>query len=762
MSSGYAENGVDIDVLFEPRQSGDPLAADTGYQTLGVDVKNRYIALSAGDRIPTPIGYSSNGVNFRDIFAARLSVPRFPNPLPWARTDSIAASVYRHTSRAHTLNTYVQVRVSVSRDGGFFVQRITPPYNSNPNAYSTVTVTSSPAGTLWTPGQMSDFQLLFEHVSGSTPALTNGTPFGIWVNAADMVDRTIFATLDVNHSSAPATYTGHSGFRIHVRRIQYPTSNRASAVYTANFSLTMEQPALQDSNWSGTFLAHRVDGAIRHTPEGDGSNFGASSRIVFDSDGTWYVQIATSGGWVTQRSGRWLRAAFSTSADYEVVMSNPDGNISGGAGVWHNLGSSRVFQVDRIVNTNSAPGDYGTTGNATFRIREISTRGWAGLVDNFIENTITLAAAVTINQPTLLLQPVSSFTGWAGTYNAIATIEVGPPPNNIIAPLALPGSIVQNASIARAYAAPQVAAFGAAIVITSNASGQLIVYRTRLFHSVSVVNIFEVQSTETYQILNGDVSEYELRLVQLSASGFGFDTEWSDWVPFGHPGRVSFTSGYPSGVGIGFSTGASTNTDTNTTTGSARIEVRRRNFPAHFASATFSCSVTATLTGFSGSGGGTPPPDPGPGDGGGGGGSVHLNAYVPGLFTAKRAEECNEGTDLWLLNTTLDGYIPGKVISNRTSPQNLLRFTSQSGITLTLSDNTPLTLKDGSVVNSTEALGVQLPVLDHGEFRWETIISVEKVGAGLVSTIYCHDQCYAAGDVPNRYIFTHNSGIVKQ
>lgn len=624
MSSGYAD-GVDIDAMFEPYQAGDPLAPDTGYQSGGVDVKNRFAAVSAGDRIPSNIIYSAAGTNFRDIFAARLSVPRFPNPLPWARTDTISASVYRHTSRAHTLNVYLQARISIGQDGGYFIQRYTPPYNSDPNNVSAPIIVSAAAGTLWPAGQMNDFEVLFEHVSGITPTLNNGTPFGVWVSAASVAERSIFARMDVNHSSAPATYTNQSSFRIHVRRVQYPATNRANAVYTVNFALTMEQPSLQDNSWNGTFTSNQADPGIRHTPEGGGNNWAASTRIVFDTDGTWYVQTATSGGWVTQRSGRWLRAAFSTAADYEVIMTNPDGSISGGAGVWHNLGSSRVFQVNRVVNTNSAPGTYTTTGNATFRIREISTRNWAGIVDNFIENSITMSASVTINTPIMLLEPVAGFTMWAGTYNVGATVQVGPPPAppNAINPSGWGGTVASNFTKARTVAAPTNVTIQSRLIVTTNTSGQLVLARSQ-YYGVFNGSTFSGDpdngdtSVTTQQIINtgiGPVSDYELRFVHVSGNVVSSSLGDGAWRSFGDNPITAL-----GGWGHGDASVVSTNTFSASTSSVYRIEVRHKYFPSEVSrSNNITLSTSRTLTGFVSGGSG----------GGGGGGGDDGNPRPP-------------------------------------------------------------------------------------------------------------------------------------
>lgn len=146
------------------------------------------------------------------------------------------------------------------------------------------------------------------------------------------------------------------------------------------------------------------------------------------------------------------------------------------------------------------------------------------------------------------------------------------------------------------------------------------------------------------------------------------------------------------------------------------------------------------------------------GTGGGGGGSISTNAFMPYGLTGATVEV---GSPVMILNSTMDGSESTEVISVRKSMQKLVKLVSYSGITLTCSDNTPLTLIDGSTINSTEAAGHDLPVQDESGFRWEKIIAVEDAGYGEVSTVYCNDQCYAAGDVDGRWIWTHNSNFAK-
>lgn len=156
-----------------------------------------------------------------------------------------------------------------------------------------------------------------------------------------------------------------------------------------------------------------------------------------------------------------------------------------------------------------------------------------------------------------------------------------------------------------------------------------------------------------------------------------------------------------------------------------------------------------TITGY------TAPSD----GGGGGGGSVSIAAFMP--IENKLAGQMIAGDELMLLSSDRNSTIVGEVISNRFSMQKLLTLVSESGIRLTISDNTPLTLMDGSMINSTEALDEYLPVLDQDGFRWEQIVEVIDAGTGTVATIFCENQCYAAGDEEGKYIFTHNTGVGK-
>ena len=98
----------------------------------------------------------------------------------------------------------------------------------------------------------------------------------------------------------------------------------------------------------------------------------------------------------------------------------------------------------------------------------------------------------------------------------------------------------------------------------------------------------------------------------------------------------------------------------------------------------------------------------------------------------------------------------GMVLKNRISVQSLVTLVSESGIRLTCSTSTPLTLENGDAIFSPYAKGHKLPVMDSNGFRWELITNVIDAGQGEVATIYCENQCYGAGDEEGKYIWTHN------
>lgn len=80
MASGFLSNGVDLDLIFQPRGSATPVA-NTGYNVAGIDLAQRYAPRTTP---PVPVtGFKSAGVDLNQIFNG-LTGPsisyRFVNP----------------------------------------------------------------------------------------------------------------------------------------------------------------------------------------------------------------------------------------------------------------------------------------------------------------------------------------------------------------------------------------------------------------------------------------------------------------------------------------------------------------------------------------------------------------------------------------------------------------------------------------------------------------------------------------------------------
>lgn len=158
----------------------------------------------------------------------------------------------------------------------------------------------------------------------------------------------------------------------------------------------------------------------------------------------------------------------------------------------------------------------------------------------------------------------------------------------------------------------------------------------------------------------------------------------------------------------------------------------------------------------------------GGGAGGGGGGwggqdCVDAEAFVLCGGAGRKAFAITPGEDeLTVLDEeTMEGVTSEPVVHNHFGLNERVRLTTESGIQLTLSINTPITLRDRSIIRAFQCVGELLPVLDHGKFRWERVTKLEAIGVGSVAHIYCNDKTYAAGDEPGRYILTHNQIVYK-
>ena len=142
--------------------------------------------------------------------------------------------------------------------------------------------------------------------------------------------------------------------------------------------------------------------------------------------------------------------------------------------------------------------------------------------------------------------------------------------------------------------------------------------------------------------------------------------------------------------------------------------------------------------------------------GGGGGGCVWHEALLPSGLRAKDAES---GSALVVLADEGEAFVGSEVRAARSSLQPCVRLVTQSGVRLTCSLSTPTTTRVGGALKTipvADCLGVEVPVLIDGAFRWESIEAIEPRGDLWVRLIDCADATFAAGDDFGRYIFTHN------
>lgn len=150
---------------------------------------------------------------------------------------------------------------------------------------------------------------------------------------------------------------------------------------------------------------------------------------------------------------------------------------------------------------------------------------------------------------------------------------------------------------------------------------------------------------------------------------------------------------------------------------------------------------------------------------GGGGGCVHEDSW---LATNLRASDAIVGD--WLHGMILHNgnefrFDRLQIASIRTPDlQRCIRIHMSTGATLIVSDNTPITLKDASEIQSSELRqGMELPVMYEegphaGAPFWDVVSGVEDMGYMPVRVISVGHQCYGAGEKPGQYVYTHNAG----
>lgn len=145
------------------------------------------------------------------------------------------------------------------------------------------------------------------------------------------------------------------------------------------------------------------------------------------------------------------------------------------------------------------------------------------------------------------------------------------------------------------------------------------------------------------------------------------------------------------------------------------------------------------------------------GSGPGTGDCVHPDAWVEMAGgRPRRAREVAAGDRIVVLNATRDGTRAEEVESSHSGENDRVRIVMESGIAVTLSIDTPLTLRGRGFAIAANAAGRELPVKDERGFRWERCVAVLDAGFGEVAHIRCRQATYAAGDIAGRSILTHN------
>ncbi len=136
---------------------------------------------------------------------------------------------------------------------------------------------------------------------------------------------------------------------------------------------------------------------------------------------------------------------------------------------------------------------------------------------------------------------------------------------------------------------------------------------------------------------------------------------------------------------------------------------------------------------------------------------IWTEAYT---YSGKKGYELQSGDMLMVLED--DGsYAPAPIEEIAFNREDCITLRSASGIELTVSKSTPVTLRDGTSIKALAVQGHELPVMDGDDFRWEEIVAVEEAGVRPVARIYVGDRTFAAGNAMGRSIFTHNAPVNK-
>lgn len=157
-----------------------------------------------------------------------------------------------------------------------------------------------------------------------------------------------------------------------------------------------------------------------------------------------------------------------------------------------------------------------------------------------------------------------------------------------------------------------------------------------------------------------------------------------------------------------------------------------------------------------------PPANPPPGYGGGSK-CVDEHAWLPG---GKRARDLQVGDPLLMMRPDGDGAEGGAVTAISREHTACVRLTTETGVALVVSTSTPIMyrLEPNGPVLCADAReieeGVFLPVVDHvAGYRWEALTERLHVADRWVMRISANNGVFAAGSMPDRFIFTHNGAV---
>lgn len=151
-----------------------------------------------------------------------------------------------------------------------------------------------------------------------------------------------------------------------------------------------------------------------------------------------------------------------------------------------------------------------------------------------------------------------------------------------------------------------------------------------------------------------------------------------------------------------------------------------------------------------------------PSDGGGSGGpgtGPRCIAATAMLHDYTLAEDVEVGHEVMILDYDNDHFVFGEIIALDSAYEACVTIVTESGIELTCSVTTPVQIWTGETIPVLQTLGYEVATLDNGMFCWEEVVELRPAGVRRVIQIDCGDKNYAAGDVQDRLIFTHNKPV---